>query len=238
MAKNEKIGAKKEVLTPKKENIITKTIAFFNQYQKIIYGILIGLMVVILLILAFNKFYLQPKNDKGSAMIVKAIEYYSRAVQMGDTASYTLALEGDDENEGFLDIISGYKMTKVANSAKYFAGLCYLQIGEKEDALNYLLKFKKKENVYWYNCQALIGDIYDDEGDVDKAIKYYKKAVKGENPYFTPITLFKLAQMYERNEDWKAAFNTYQRINKDFFEQYQLMGVDRYMERAEINASK
>lgn len=238
MANSEKIGAKKEIQSQKKDNIVTKTVTFFNKYQKIVYGILIGLMVVILAILAFNKFYLKPKNERGAALIVKPIEYYSRGFQMGDTASFNLALEGDDENEGFIDIASGYKMTKVGNSAKYFAGLCYLQMGEKQDALDYFLKFRKKENVYWYNCQALIGDIYDDEGDSENAIKYYKKAVKGDNPYFTPNNLFKLAQMYERNDNWESALEAYQRIESEFYQQYQLMGIDRYLERAKINASK
>jgi len=84
----------------------------------------------------------------------------------------------------------------------------------------------------------LIGDIYDDEGDSENAIKYYKKAVKGDNPYFTPNNLFKLAQMYERNDNWESALEAYQRIESEFYQQYQLMGIDRYLERAKINASK
>ena len=90
----------------------------------------------------------------------------------------------------------------------------------------------------WYAAQALIGDLYDEQGDETEAINYYKKAVKGEDPYFTPISLFKLGQMYERSENWKEALKCYQTIEKDFYDQYTTMGVDRYLERATLNAAK
>ena len=139
-------------------------------------------------------------------------------------------LEGDDENDGFLTIISDYKLTKTANTAKFYAGLTYLKLNDKEEALNYLLQFKKKEDVLWYACQALIGDLYDEQGDESKAITYYKKAVKNDDPYFTPINLFKLGQMYERSENWKEAAAAYKRIESDYYDQYQNMGVAKFAE--------
>jgi tetratricopeptide (TPR) repeat protein len=116
--------------------------------------------------------------------------------------------------------------------------LTYLKLGQKEDALEYLKKFKKKEDVLWYGCQATIGDLYDEQGDEAKAISYYEKAAKGKDPYFTPIALFKLGQMYERQGDWKKALNAYETIENNFYSEYNKMSVAQYAERAKANASK
>ena len=228
MTNTENLGSKKTEQLQENENFVTKVLSFFNKYQNIIYGIIIGILVIILAILAFNRFYLQKRNAEASAQIVQPIHWFMQ----GDTASLKLALEGDGENDGFLDIASGYKITKTSNTANYYAGLTYLKLGQKEDAMEYLKKFKKKEDVLWYACQATIGDLYDEQGDESKAISYYEKAAKGKDPYFTPIALFKLGQMYERKGDWKKALDAYETIEKDFYIEYNKMSVAQYAERA------
>ncbi len=226
MANNEQLGAKKAENTQEQENFGTRFINFFVKYQNVIYGVIIAILLVIAAIIALNKFYFTPKNEKASAAMLAPMSHY----MAGDSLSLNLALEGDDENDGFLTIISDYKMTRTANTAKFYAGLTYLKLNDKEEALNYLLQFKKKEDVLWYACQALIGDLYDEQGDESKAITYYKKAVKNDDPYFTPINLFKLGQMYERSENWKEAAAAYQRIESDYYDQYQNMGVAKFAE--------
>ena len=233
MANNENLGSKKSEQLQENENFVTKVLSFFNKYQNIIYGVIIGILVIILAILAFNRFYVQKKNAEAAAQIVQPIQWLTK----GDTASLKMALEGDGENDGFLDIASHYKITKTANTANYYAGLTYLKLGQKDEALEYLKKFKKKEDVLWYACQATIGDIYDEQGDESKAISYYEKAVKGKDPFFTPIALFKLGQMYERQGDWKKALAAYETIEKDFYTEYNRMSVAQYAERAKSNVN-
>ncbi|MDR1758593.1 MAG: tetratricopeptide repeat protein [Bacteroidales bacterium] len=237
MANSEKIGTKQEVKGVVKENFITKIVHWYNQYEKIIFGVVIALFVIIGGSMALNRFYFQPRNQKGAAAVLAPIQYYGQAIQSNDTAKFNLALEGDEENDGFLAIISDYKMTKVANTAKYFAGLCYLNMGQKEEALDFFLKFKKKEDVYWYVCQMLIGDLYDEQGDDNKAIKYYEKAAKGDNNFSTPIVLFKLGQMYEKADRWDKAYATYARIQNEYYNEYQSSGIDKYLEKAKLKAN-
>lgn len=234
MSNNEKLGTKKVGQEGRQENFVTKFLAFFNKNQNIIYGVLIGLLVIACAIIAFNKFYVQKKNEDASAQIVKPIQLF----MTGDTNSIKLALDGNDQTDGFLAIADNYKLTRTANTANYYAGLCYLKIGDKENALDYLKKFKKKENVLWYACQTTIGDLYDDQGDEANTIKYYKKAIKGEDPYFTPIALFKLGQIYERQGKWEEAVKTYQTIEDKFYTEYNRMSIAQYAERAKNKVSK
>lgn len=233
MENNEKLGAKKAEQEQEQENFVTKVLNFFNKYQNIIYGVIIGLLVIVCGFIAFNRFYIQKKTNEASAMLSKPISWY----MAGDSTSLNKALEGDDENDGFLDIASNYKLTRTANTANYYAGLCYLKLGQKDEAMEYLKKFKKKENVLWYGAQAAIGDLYDDAGDETNAIKYYKKAIQSE-PFFTPTTLFKLGQLYERNNQWADALNCYQQIEDKFFVEYNNMNIAQYAERAKSKVSK
>lgn len=232
MASNEKLGSKKVENEEVKENFVTKTIAFFNKYQNIIYGVVIGILVVILAIILFNRFYIQKKSAEASANMTYPISM----LMAGDSASLNLALEGDDENDGFLTIADNYKITKTANTARYYAGLCYLKLGQKDEALDFLKKFKKKEDVLWYGCQALIGDLLDEQGDEAEALKYYQKAAKAKDPYNAPNALFKLGQMYERQEKWSEALNAYQKIEDNFYAEYNRMNIAQYKERAQAKS--
>lgn len=234
MANNETLGSKKTEQEEVSENFVSKTIAFFNKYQNIIFGIVIGIVVVIMAIILFNRFYLQKKNGEASAQMTYPISM----LMAGDSASLNLALEGNDENDGFLSIANGYKLTKTSNTAKYYAGLCYLKLGQKDEAMDFLKQFKKRDDVMWYGCQNLIGDLYDDQGDEATAIKYYQKAAKGKDPYFAPIALFKLAQMYERQDKWEDAVSTYKQIEDNFNAEYVKMSIAQYAERAKSKTSK
>jgi tetratricopeptide (TPR) repeat protein len=232
--KKAKLEEKKEQSQHKHEGFVVRVFGFFNQYDKIIYGVTIGLLVVVCGLLALNKFYLTPKAEKASALMTIPIDYMLRA----DSLSLIQALEGDDENEGFLSIASSFSLTSTANTAKYFAGLCYLKLGEKEDALHYLLKFKHKDDIYWYAAQGMISDLYDDQGETAKAIKHCKKAAESKDPYFAPVSLFKLGQLYEREENWGKAVAAYQAIKDRFYAEYQKMNIDKFLERALINQNK
>lgn len=237
MAKTEKVGKKSIETTQQKDNIVTKTINFFNQYQNIIYGVLIGLLIIIIGIVAINRFYLQPRTEKGSMAIRKPIEYYTQGVQTADSVMLTTALEGDEEYDGFLSLISSYKMTKIANTSNYFAGLCYLHLNDHESALHHFLKFKKRDDIYWFTCQMLIGDIYDEMEEDAKALSYYKKVVKNDDPYFAPVALFKLGQIHEKQDHWKEALAAYEIIENQYADQYAQMGVERYLEKAKAKVA-
>jgi len=232
--KKEKPDKKNEQAQRTHEGFVVRIFNFFNQYNKIIYGVAIGLLIIVCALLAFNKLYIIPQSWKASAMMTVPMDLYAKA----DSVSLVKALEGDEENEGFLTIASSFMFTSTANTAKYFAGMCYLKLGDKEEALNYFLKFKHKDDIFWYGVQGLISDLYDDQGDLGKAIKYGKKAAESKDPFLAPINLFKLGQLYEREEDWKKAAAAYQTIKDKFFNEYQKMSIDKFLERALINQNK
>lgn len=238
MSTKEKVGAKIDGSQSVNENVATRTIAFFNKYQNLIYGVLIALLLIVFGVVAANKFYFQPKNERGTLALLPSITLYTEGVQANDTAKLMTALEGDAATDGFESIVSGYKMTKIGNTAKYFVGMTYFALGDKDAALESLSSFKKRDNVYWYAAQMTMGDIYDDLGNEAKAISYYQKAIKGNNDYYAPVALFKLGQMYERSEKWADAYKCYNRIKKEFYSEYETMGVERFLKHASVKTGK
>ena len=77
---------------------VSKTEQFFKENGKIIYGVVIGLLVIAIAILAYNRFILQPKKVQATDQMVRAEQWF----QAGE---YELALTGDDNDLGFEDII-------------------------------------------------------------------------------------------------------------------------------------
>lgn len=235
MANTEKLGTKQEIEGQENEK---KLVAFYKNNEKVIYGVLLGILVVVILIIALFRFIITPRNQKAAEAIMAPIEQYTLGLSTGDSLSFAAALEGNEETDGFLTIIDDYGSTKAANTAKYYAALCYLQQHNTDDALDMLLKYKKNDKNVWYSAQMLIGDLYDEQGDVENAKKYYKRAIKGNTELVAPVAAYKLGMLFEREENWNEAYNQYQFIQDKFYERYTQMGVAKNLERAKINAGK
>ncbi|MBR0078002.1 MAG: tetratricopeptide repeat protein [Bacteroidales bacterium] len=235
MANTEKLGTKQEIEGQENEK---KLVAFFKNNEKIIYGVLLGILVVVILIIALFRFIITPRNQKAAEAIMAPIEQFTLALGTGDSLAFAAALDGNEETDGFLTIIDDYGSTKAGNTARYYAAVCYLQQRDPEEALDMLLKYKKNDDNVWYKAQLLIGDLYDEQGDVENAKKYYKHAMKGNTELVAPEAAFKLGMLYEREENWSEAYNNYQFIQDKFYERYNQMGVSKYLERAKIKAGK
>lgn len=235
MANTEKLGTKQEIEGQENEK---KLVAFFKNNEKIIYGVLLGILVVVILIVALFRFIITPRNQKAAEAIMAPIEQYTLGLSTGDSLSFATALEGNEETDGFLTIIDDYGSTKAGNTAKYYAALCYLQQHNYDEALDMLLQYKKKDQNVWYSAQMLIGDLYDEQGNVENAKKYYKHAIKGNTELVAPVAAFKLGMLFEREENWNEAYDNYKFIEDKFYERYNQMGVAKYLERAKIKAGK
>ena len=62
MANTEKLGAKQEIEGQENEK---KWLAFYKNNEKVIYGVLLGILIVVILIIALYRFVIIPRNQKG-----------------------------------------------------------------------------------------------------------------------------------------------------------------------------
>ena len=151
------------------ESALTKTEQFIEDNQKIISYVVAGLILVVAVFLGFKKFYVQPQEKEANSQMFMAENYFEKD-------SFNLAINGDGNYLGFLDIIDDYGITKAANRAKYYAGISYLHLGQYEEALDYLNDFKSDDLLLAPVAEGAKGDAYLELGDSDKALKQYKKA--------------------------------------------------------------
>lgn len=225
MAKNTKDGNP----TPIKnvESTLTTTEQFLEAHYK---ELLIGLGVIILLIGLFwvGRIYLGKQDEEAKSQMYQAEKYF-------EMDSLNLALNGDGNYLGFIDIANDYKYTKSGNLARYNAGICFLHLGQFEDAIDYLGKYKSKDKLIGSLAMGAMGDAYVELGDIEKGISGYIEAADyGDNSFNTPIFLMKAAELHELNNNHSEALKLYERIKKEYPESTEGMSIEKYIARVKL----
>jgi len=213
------------------ESALTKTEQFIEDNQKLISYVAGGIILVVAAYLGFNKFYLQPKQDEALSQMFMAESYFEKD-------SFNLAINGDGNYLGFLDIIDDYGITKSANRAKYYTGISYLHLGQYEDAIDYLNDFKTDDLLLAPVAEGAKGDAFLELGEQDNALKQYKKAYStSDNELTTPIYMMKAAALLESMDELEEALSLYEEIKKKFPNSAEGANVDKYIARVKLKLS-
>jgi tetratricopeptide (TPR) repeat protein len=208
------------------EEALGKTELFIEKNQRIIYIVVGAIVVIALVFFGYKKLYLGPKEKEAESQMFMAEKYFEKD-------SLNIALNGDGNYLGFLNIIDDYGMTKSGNLAKYYAGICYLHLGEFENAIEYLNKFKGKDVMV--SCMAIgaTGDAYMELGRTEKALDCYIKAAdRQSNEFTTPMFLMKAGLTYESLGKYADALKLYERIKNEYMKSFEYRSIDKYIARA------
>jgi tetratricopeptide (TPR) repeat protein len=209
------------------EETLTKTEQFLEANYKSLL-IVLGVIVVLVGLVWLGKIYLNKRNDEAQSQIYQAERYL-------EIDSLKLALNGDGNYLGFLDIAKNYKFTNTGNLALYSAGICYLHLGDYQEAIDYLNKYTKKDKVIGSLAIGAIGDAYVELGNTEKGIsKYLEAADYAKNSFNTPIFLMKAAELYELSSKYPEALKLYQRIENEYPESTEGMTMDKYIARVKM----
>lgn len=210
------------------ESALTRTERFIESNGKIISIVVGAIVVVVAGILAFNRFYIQPKEDEALSQMFMAENYFEKD-------SFNLAINGDGNYLGFLDIIDDYGITKSANRAKYYAGISYLHLGQYEEAIDYLKKFKTDDLLLSPVKEGAIGDAMLELGKKEDALSQYKKAYSAtENELTTPVYKMKAAAILESMNQYADALKLYEEIKKEYPQTAEGSTVDKYIARVKV----
>jgi tetratricopeptide (TPR) repeat protein len=206
------------------EETLSRTEHYLEQNYKpllIALGVIVGLVALIWV----GKLYLNNRNKEAQSQMYQAERYLEQD-------SIKLALNGDGNYLGFLDIAKDYKFTKAGNLAKYSAGICYLHLGNFQDAIDQLEKYSKKDKLIASLAMGATGDAYVELGDVNKGIsKYIEAADYADNSFNTPLFLMKAAELYELQSNYTDALKLYERIQKDYPESTEGSSIEKYIAR-------
>ena len=205
---------------------VSKSELFFQKYGKIVYGCVAAVLLIALAILAYNRFILQPKKQKAEAAMYVAEQRFAA----GD---FELALQGDDNDMGFEEIIDTYG-TKAGKAVYLYAGSCALQTGDFEKAIQYLKKYAGEDKILLARAQAGIGDAYVNLEDYKSALAAYEKAAAIADNMFAAGYLLKAGQTAEELGDKDKALAFYNKIKDQYPQSAEASDIDKYITRIEF----
>lgn len=203
--------AKERITKPEEETLgaaMTKTEAFIEQNSKTVSYVLLALIVLAALVFGYKKLISEPRIAKGAELIAEAQNRFG-----AEEPDYLLALEGDANGAGFLDVIEQYGSTPSGNLAAQYAGICYLKLGDLDNAAKYLAKYSPVKGLPGaiVNAQnyGLQGDIAVESGDYARALKFYDKAVRAADNNLTAPMYLRKAGLAARAAGDKDRSRTY-----------------------------
>ena len=229
--KKENNSSNDEVLIDAKDKF-EKFKNYFNENKKLTTAIS-SIVFLVILFFSARQLWFAPSNEKSiKGDMITAEAYFP-------VDSFNLAINGDGQYKGFVSIINEYEKSfpfylnsKSAELAKYYAGISYLNMGEYQNAINYLSDFSSEDFILSSLAKGCTGDAYWELGDIDNAIKSYNEAIENSNNLFTaPRFMKKLARLYELNNNVKEANKLYNKIKKDYKESHEAKDIDLFISR-------
>lgn len=214
------------------EQALTRTEQFIEDNSKILSIVILAAVVVVAAYIGFKRLYLNPLEEEASGQMFMAERFFDRD-------SFNLALNGYGTYPGFLTIIDDYGVTKTANLASYYAGVCFLRMSDFEGAIEYLEKFKTDDLLLGSAKYSSLGDAWSELKEYKKAASAYRKGIEEYgNDFSTPFLLKKEALVLEESGEFNKALESYRRIKQDFPESIESQDIDKYITRSEIRAKK
>ncbi len=223
--------SKKKETTKGIENVeqtLTRTEQFLEQNYKPLLYVLAG-AVLLVGIAWLLRMYVSKKNDEALSQMYMAEQYFGQD-------SLNLALNGDGNNLGFIDIAKEYRNTRSGRLANFYAGACLMQLGQFEEAIGYLNRYKQDDEVIAPQAKGLIGDARVELGDLEAGIKNYIEAADmAENAFLSPIYLMKAGMLYESDGKWTDALKLYERIQEKYPESTEGRSIEKYIARVKLH---
>ncbi|HNZ68287.1 MAG: tetratricopeptide repeat protein [Prolixibacteraceae bacterium] len=212
------------------ESALTKTEQFIEDNQNLFLYIIGGIVLVVVGYLAITRFYIQPRQKEAQSQMFMAEQYFEKD-------SFNLALNGDGNYLGFLDIMDEYGITRQAKLSRYYAGISYLRLGQFSEAVDYLNRFKTKDILLGPVSRGALGDAYLELGEQEKALKLYEKAATmSDNEMTAPIYLMKAGNLLESMGHPEAALKHYNNVKKKYPDTMEGRMIDKYISR--VSAKK
>lgn len=210
------------------EETLSQTEQFLEQnYKPLLYTLLTAVVVVGIFWLL--RLYFTKQSKEAQSQMFTAEQYFGQD-------SLKLALYGDGNNLGFIDIAKEYRRTRSGKLANFYAGACMVHLGQFEEAIGYLNKYTLKDEILAPEAKGLIGDANVEMGNNANGIKYYLEAASiADNSFHSPIYLMKAGMLYELDGKYADALKLYQEIQDKYPESNEGRSIDKYIARVKMH---
>jgi len=227
MAKKKEEFVKQDEQLQEVNEALTGAGKWIEDNSNLISWIVCGIAVVVMGIIAINNYVIKPKALEASNENAKAVVYF----MAGD---FDKALNGDDaECIGFEAIADEYGHFQQGKLAALYAGICYFEKGEYEEAAKYLKKFDADDVNIDPAAHQLLGDAYVELGEYGKAAKAFEAAAESGNEIIAPMSLKKAGLVYLKEEDKAKALKAFKAIKDNYPTSSEAQDIDKYIAIAE-----
>ena len=218
---------------PETKETVNQNEAFILKYKNTIIACAVAAIVIICGAIFWHS-HAKASQEKANTQMAVAEDLFGMALQLGDSAAFARALNGDSASvAGFLNIIDDFGSTDAGNVAKLYAGLCYAHMGEWQKAADYLNKFSDTgDQMVSPAALGALGDVYAHMDQLDKAVDMFKKAAtKADNTTLTPLYLVKAGEILESQGKKAEALKLYQQVKDEYVQSAAYQTIDEYIER-------
>lgn len=209
------------------EDALSQSEAFIVKNKKMIISVIVAIIVIIAGVVIYKNFILEPRERKASEALYRGEQYF-------DAEQYDLALNGDSLGyKGFIKIADEFSGTDAANLAHAYAGISYARIGKYKEAVESLNNFSGDDLVIAPAVTGTLGNCYAQLGDLEKAASTLVKAAEMADAHsMSPVYLIQAGVIYEKLGKKEDAVKAYTTVKDKYFNSYQAMDIDKYIERA------
>ncbi len=218
------------------QDVIMKARGFWMNYSKPITYIGSAVILVLGGWLVYKYMFKLPEEAKANDAVFVTQNYFNSFSSAPNDSSKikmaTIVINGDGRSDGALRIIDKYSGTSAANLCEFYAGACYLSLGQFEKAVKYLKDFNAGGATQIQSrADGMIGDAYAELKKNDDALDYYKKAasVNEKDDFTSSEYLFRAALFAETIGKTKDAIELFTKIKTDYPTNQKAADVDRYL---------
>ena len=202
---------------------VSKTDLFFKENKNLIIGVAVAAVLVAFGIFAFQKWYYQPKAREAQQQLYPAEMAFK-------AESWETALNGDGNNLGIAQVIEDYG--KATPAAAWFeAGICELQLGNYESAIDYLKNYKRNDAILKARSISCMGDAYVGLEDYAKALDCFVKAAGVIDNIYAAAYLLKAGVTAEQLGKNEEALKYYKTIKEQYPQSMEGYDIDKYISR-------
>ncbi len=184
---------------------------FYSQNKAAVIGGSVGLILAVLLIAGYLIYSSQQEQQ---AQVLLGVA--EQALLMGD---FELALYGDDDQFtlGFVQIARNFGRTSAGNLARYYAAISEFELGNYEDALDYIKDFSPPRGILGVAPISMHANILLELERYEDAARMFERAANWDiNSSTTPYNLFEAAQAFIEAGNRQRAIENLNTIMNDY----------------------
>ena len=223
MAKKKEEFVKQDEQLQEVNEALTGAGKWIEDHASLLTWTVCGIAVVVMGVIAINNYVIKPHAQEASNENAKAAAYF----MAGD---FDKALNGDDaECIGFEAIANEYKHYQQGELAALYAGICYFEKGEYEEAAKYLKRFDADDVNIDPAAHQLLGDAYVELKEYGKAAKAFEAAAESGNELIAPMSLKKAGLVYMHEGQNAKALKAFKAIKENYPSSAEAQDIDKYI---------